>query len=137
MHPLFFSTEPGAKLPDIEATVNSCSEHNANNSAAVRVTDMEMTHGPGHQGKGPRPCPVLEAIEPAKCIFESSAKDLAANVDEEMLDKTRCDEGDWKKLTALCPYNMIDESKALRQGAGYIVGWGLLGLAFAVSGIIL
>ena len=56
LRPLFFSTEPGAQLPDIEATVNSCSEHNANNSAAVRVTDMEMTHGPGHRdtkGKDP------------------------------------------------------------------------------------
>ena len=131
-HALFFSTAPRAQLPDIEATVNSCSEANANYSAAVRITEMKMTYDWGDE-KGSRPCPVLEDIEPAKCLFESSAKDLAADVNAAMLDMTLCKEGTWQTITAPCPR---EENMALPQTVRFGVGWGLLPLAFAVSRIL-
>ncbi|MBE3049699.1 hypothetical protein IMZ48_45825 [Candidatus Bathyarchaeota archaeon] len=114
---LLSSTAPGAPLPNIKATVNSCSESIADNLAEVRVTDMKMTYDKGDlEGSGP--CPVLEDIEPAKCLFESSAEDLDSKVAAAMLDEMHCNKGTWQTIAAPC------ESKALRQGAGFGVGWG-------------
>ncbi|KFZ17766.1 hypothetical protein V502_04415 [Pseudogymnoascus sp. VKM F-4520 (FW-2644)] len=119
-----FSTAPGAKLPDIEAAVNSCPEPNWNNSAAVRVANV--TSPPYKQGI----CPIF-AIKPEKCVFKSAAKELAANVSAATLQDMRCDEGDWRTITAPCPPKS-EESTALRQSVGSGVGWLLLALAFAI-----
>jgi hypothetical protein len=120
-----FSTAPGAQLPDIEATVNSCPERNGNNSAAIRVTDVK-TVADSHKS-----CPVIgAAIKPNTCVFKSAAKELAANVSTALLHEMRCDKGDWRTITAPCPRG---ESMALLQSAGFGLGWLLLPLAFAIS----
>ncbi|KAK6850287.1 hypothetical protein PG995_014120 [Apiospora arundinis] len=110
-----FHTAPGAQLPDIEATVNSCPEPDVNSSTAVRVTKMGETHW-----KYPRePCPWLETdIRPSKCAFQPAAKELAANVSEAMLAKMRCKEGSWQTITAPCPRESMASSL-------YIMGVGL------------
>lgn len=120
-----FSTAPGAQLPDIEATVNSCPERNGNNSAAIRITDVKTIR---YKQEG---CPVIgPAIKPDTCVFKSAAKELAANVSTELLHKMGCDKGDWRTITAPCPR---EKSMALPQSAGFGPGWLLLPLAFAIS----
>lgn len=123
-----FSTEPGAQLPDIEATLNSCGELNEEESAAFRITEVRKTYD------GEVPCPVLETkIKPRKCAFKSDAKELAANVSAAMLRKVGCKEGDWRNITAPCQW---EESMASLQSAGFGVGWVLLALTFAVSNLL-
>ncbi|KAL5350895.1 hypothetical protein ACLOAV_004468 [Pseudogymnoascus australis] len=119
-----FSTAPGAKLPDIEATINSCPERNTNNSVAVRVTNV--TQPPYNQGI----CPIF-AIKPEKCVFKSAAKELAANVSSAMLQAMNCEDGDWRTITAPCP-TKSEESRALRQSVGSAVGLLLLALALSI-----
>lgn len=121
-----FSTAPGAQLPNIEATLNSCPEHNGNNSAAVRITNVTTTPLKGET------CPVLGTpIKPDSCTFKSAAKELAANVSAAMLQEMGCDEGNWRTITAPC-----QKSMALPQSAGFGVGWLLLALAFAISNVL-
>ncbi|KFY45494.1 hypothetical protein V494_00921 [Pseudogymnoascus sp. VKM F-4513 (FW-928)] len=121
---LEFSTAPGAKLPDIEASINSCPERNANNSWAFHVTNV--TSPPYSQGI----CPLF-AIKPEKCVFKSAAAGVAANVSGSMLQAIGCEDGDWRTITAPCPPKS-EESTALRQSVGSAVGLLLLGLAFAI-----
>lgn len=121
---LRFSTAPEAQLPNIEDTVNSCSEPKEDDSVAVRVTEVRTTYD------GDRPCPVLETdVKPAKCVFKSAAKELAADVSEAMLDEMRCEEGTWQTITAPCP---DEESMGSIQRAGF----GLLALALVVPNIL-
>ncbi|KAK0106787.1 hypothetical protein ONS95_003511 [Cadophora gregata] len=79
-----FGTAPGGQRPDIEATLNSCPALSAEDSAAIRLTDMETHYKDGRQ------CPTLEDITPVPCIFQSSAKELATNVSDMILVKMRC-----------------------------------------------
>ena len=121
MRSVKFSTARGAQLADIEATLNSCLEHNGNNSAAIRIANVTTTL------KG-KTCPVLgPPIKPDSCTLKSAAKELAANVSAAMLQEMSCDERDWRTITA--PYQ---KSMALPQSAGFGVGWLLLPLAFAI-----
>ncbi|KFY12572.1 hypothetical protein V492_03805 [Pseudogymnoascus sp. VKM F-4246] len=121
---LEFSTAPGAKLPDIEASINSCPERNANNSVALRVTNV--TSPPYAQGV----CPLF-SIKPEKCVFKSAAKGVAANVSASMLQAIGCEEGDWRTITAPC-LPKVKESTALRQSVGSAVGLLLLAFVFAI-----
>ena len=94
-----FHTAPGAQLPDIEATVNSCPDPSPETSAAVRVTKVGETHW-----KYPaEPCPWLETDSvPAKCAFQPVAKELAANVSAAMLSRMGCEEGSWQEMATPC-----------------------------------
>jgi hypothetical protein len=123
-----FSTAPGAQRPDIEAAVTSCPEPNEDNSAAIRITDVRTTYDEH------KPCPVLDTnVKPTKCVFKSTAKELAANVSAAMLREMGCQEGNWQTITAPCPR---EESIASPQAAGFGVRWVLLALTVAVSNIL-
>lgn len=103
-----FSTAPGGQPPDIEATVNSCTEPTEADSVAIRLAEVRETYDEGY------PCPVLKTdVKPAKCLFKSNAEELAANVSVAMLDEMRCKEGTWQAIKAPCPRE--DESLALPQ----------------------
>ncbi|KFY46611.1 hypothetical protein V494_00399 [Pseudogymnoascus sp. VKM F-4513 (FW-928)] len=121
---LEFSTAPGAKLPDIEASINSCPERNANNSVAFRVTNVTMP--PYENGI----CPLF-AIKPEKCVFKSAAKGIAANVSAAMLQAISCEDGDWRTITAPC-LPKSEESTALQQSVGSAVGLLVLAFVFAI-----
>ncbi|KAK8095825.1 uncharacterized protein PG998_002454 [Apiospora kogelbergensis] len=123
-----FHTAPGAQLPDIEATANSCLEPGVGYSTAVRVTKMGETHW-----KYPaETCPWLETdIKPSKCAFQPVAKELAANVSEVILSKMRCKEGSWQTITAPCPREKSTASSL------YSVGVGLaLSFVFALCNLL-
>lgn len=89
-----FSTAPGAQLPDIEASINSCPEPDVSSSIGLNVKTVPSDEG----------CPAfLGASPPIKCGYKPFAKDLAANVSAAMLGKMGCDEGTWQTITAPCP----------------------------------
>jgi hypothetical protein len=114
-----FSTAPGAQLPDIEAAANSCSKRDKETSAAVRITDVMKTYDNGW------PCPILEEIAPSPCAHKDIASLIASNVSDTMLGMMRCEEGDWRTISAPCP-----KKSAASSSAGFGLG-GLLALAFA------
>ncbi|KAK8028481.1 hypothetical protein PG991_005537 [Apiospora marii] len=86
-----------SQLPDIEATVTSCREPDEENSVAIRITDVRKTYSRGED------CPVIDTnAVPAKCAFNSVAKELAARVSDEVLNDMRCNRGEWQTITAPC-----------------------------------
>ncbi|KAL0943240.1 uncharacterized protein CTRU02_201126 [Colletotrichum truncatum] len=112
---LQFSTAPGAQLPDIEATVNSCPSPNENNSVAVRITEVRETL---HRQK---PCPVFETnVAPARCAYKPFAAELAANVSGLMLGNMRCSNGTWQTVTAPCPRKSASNAHRMWSGAGWV-----------------
>ncbi|RYP29142.1 hypothetical protein DL766_005517 [Monosporascus sp. MC13-8B] len=107
-----FSSAPGAQLPDIEATVNSCAEPDEGTSASVRVTEVRKTSDTG------APCPVLDTnVTTINCGYKPVAKELAANVSAAIMDKMRCNEGAWQTITAPCPRKSIASSRFARAAA--------------------
>ncbi|KFY40860.1 hypothetical protein V495_05215 [Pseudogymnoascus sp. VKM F-4514 (FW-929)] len=122
-----FSTAPRAQLPDIEATLSLCQTRNGNNSAAVRITKVKSAPSTSD------PCPVLDRnVKLEKCIFQSAAKELAANVSAELLGEMRCDKGDWRTITTPCP----KENMGLQQSAGISVRWLLQALVFSILAVL-
>ena len=114
-----FHTAPGAQLPDIEATVNSCPDPSPETSAAVRVTKVGETHW-----KYPaEPCPWLETdLAPVKCAFEPVAKELAANVSAAVLSRTGCEEGSWQEMTTPCAKrSMASPPPGNHWGLGWVL----------------
>ncbi|KLU90143.1 hypothetical protein MAPG_09109 [Magnaporthiopsis poae ATCC 64411] len=102
---IHFSTAPGAQLPDIEASLNSCPEPDASSSIGLNVKTFPSDEG----------CPAfLGASPPIKCGYKPFAKDLAANVSAAMLRKMGCEEGTWQTITAPCP------SKPKPNGASFV-----------------
>ncbi|KAH9209716.1 hypothetical protein DL95DRAFT_466565 [Leptodontidium sp. 2 PMI_412] len=122
-----FSTAQDAQRPDIEATINSCPELDDETSTAIRITDVKS-----HIGDG-APCPVLETIKPTKCAFQSSSKELAANVSAAILHDLGCGEGDWQTITAPCPRKT---NACSMQIASLGMGWTLLVLVVAASTVL-
>ncbi|KAL0938066.1 uncharacterized protein CTRU02_207797 [Colletotrichum truncatum] len=121
---VWFKTAPGAQRPDVQATINSCSDPEEATSTAVRVTEVRKTYSDGQF------CPVLETnIKPTKCTFQSAAKELAANVSAAMLKEMGCKEGEWQTLTERCPK---EENMAPSQTAALGMGSALLALAIAL-----
>lgn len=94
-----FHTAPGAQLPDIEATVNSCPDPDPETSTAVRVTKVDET--PWQYPA--EPCPWLETdLAPAKCAFQPVAKEVTANVSAAVLSRMGCEDGSWQEMTTPC-----------------------------------
>ncbi|KAL8310458.1 hypothetical protein RB597_010339 [Gaeumannomyces tritici] len=89
-----FNTAPGAQLPDIAASIDSCPEpHNS--------TSITLDVKPGEPNDR---CPTFHTTPSTiKCGYKPLAKDLAANVSAAMLGKMGCDEGDWRTISTPCP----------------------------------
>ncbi|KAL8364705.1 hypothetical protein RB595_003810 [Gaeumannomyces hyphopodioides] len=101
---LTFSTAPGAQLPDIEASINSCPEPQNLSSIALNVKNWGINDR----------CPTFGTAPPSiECGYKPFAKDLAANVSTAMLREMGCDEGNWQTITAPCP------RKAKQSGASW------------------
>ncbi|KAL5314920.1 hypothetical protein ACEPPN_017570 [Leptodophora sp. 'Broadleaf-Isolate-01'] len=122
-----FSTAQGAQRPDIEASVNSCPELDDETSAAIRITEVKS-----HIGDG-APCPVFEPLNSIKCVFQSSAKELAANVSTAILHDLGCEEGDWQTMTAPCPRKTNGGSL---KSSSLGMRWTVLGLVVAASTVV-